>query len=225
MLRLQRLTGMRPGELCAMRPADIDRADNVWKYTPIAHKTEHHARSRVVHLGPRAQAIIAKYLDRHPESHCFSPAQAETARNSKRSDDRITPLWPSHRRRNLSKRKACRSRGPGKSYSTMTYARAIERACTKAYPPPDVLVRCEDESLAEWQKRLGSQGIAELHAWRKGHRFHPHQVRHRAAAEFREKFGLETARALLGHSFAAVSDHYSIAADGKLSSAAAAAIG
>jgi len=46
-------------------------------------------------------------------------------------------------------------------------------------------------------------------------------VRHRAATEFRERVGLESTRALLGHSFAAVSDHYSIGADATLGAAAA----
>ncbi len=36
MVKLQRLTGMRPGELVIMRPQDIDRSthDGVWVYTP-----------------------------------------------------------------------------------------------------------------------------------------------------------------------------------------------
>ena len=34
MVELQMLTGMRPGELCVVRPLDVDRRGKVWLYTP-----------------------------------------------------------------------------------------------------------------------------------------------------------------------------------------------
>ena len=46
MVRLQRVTGARPGEICAMRPCDIDRSKDVWKYVPQEHKTEHYDKQR-----------------------------------------------------------------------------------------------------------------------------------------------------------------------------------
>jgi integrase len=48
MLEVQRLTGMRPGELCGMRPGDIDRAGDVWIFRPGSHKMEHKGRLRAV---------------------------------------------------------------------------------------------------------------------------------------------------------------------------------
>ena len=42
MIQLQRLTGMRPGEVVIMRTADIDTTGSVWHYLPASHKTEHH---------------------------------------------------------------------------------------------------------------------------------------------------------------------------------------
>ena len=39
MVRVQRLTGARPGEACSLRPADIDRTEAVWKWKPPHHKT------------------------------------------------------------------------------------------------------------------------------------------------------------------------------------------
>ena len=53
MIRLQALTGMRPGELFAMRPCDVDRSGPTWLYTPAQHKTQHLGReiwSEVVFL-------------------------------------------------------------------------------------------------------------------------------------------------------------------------------
>ena len=38
--------------------------------------------------------------------------------------------------------------------------------------------------------------------------FHPHQIRHTAATEIRKKFGIELARATLGHSSAVTSEIY-----------------
>ncbi len=35
MIRLQQLTGMRPGEVVLMRPVDIDRNGNVWIYEAL----------------------------------------------------------------------------------------------------------------------------------------------------------------------------------------------
>jgi len=48
MVELQTLPGMRPGEVCILRPMDVDRRGKVWLYTPADHKTAHHGHRRVV---------------------------------------------------------------------------------------------------------------------------------------------------------------------------------
>lgn len=53
----------------------------------------------------------------------------------------------------------------------------------------------------------------------------PYQLRHLVAAEVRERFGLEHARAVLGHSHASMSAHYARGADGKLAGEVAKKIG
>ena len=55
MVRLQRLTGARPTEICTIRPCDIDRSGKVWVYEPAEHKNEHHEKDRLVMIGPRAR--------------------------------------------------------------------------------------------------------------------------------------------------------------------------
>lgn len=60
MIRVQRLTGMRPGEVVALRPAEVDASGPVWVYRPRHHKTAHKGRERVVAIGPRAQAVLAE---------------------------------------------------------------------------------------------------------------------------------------------------------------------
>jgi integrase len=52
MVRFQRLTGCRPGEVCHLRPMDLDRSREVWAFTPASHKTEHHEHSRIIFVGP-----------------------------------------------------------------------------------------------------------------------------------------------------------------------------
>jgi integrase len=62
-LRLQRLTGMRPGEVLEMRPKDIDRSKTPWAYTPASGgKTLHHDKPRRVYLGPQAREMLTPWL-------------------------------------------------------------------------------------------------------------------------------------------------------------------
>ncbi|WP_165228722.1 site-specific integrase [Aquisphaera insulae] len=62
MVRLQLLLACRPGEICTMRPSDIDRREAVWLYRPEHHKTEHRGKERVIPIGPRAQLLLAPIL-------------------------------------------------------------------------------------------------------------------------------------------------------------------
>jgi len=68
MISLQRLCGARPGEVCALRPADIDRTGEIWRYVPAEHKTEHHGKQRTIYIGPKAQEILLPYLLREAET-------------------------------------------------------------------------------------------------------------------------------------------------------------
>lgn len=59
MVRLQLLTGARPGEVCAMRPCDVTiGTDGVWCYRPDRHKTAHHGKERRIYIGPEGQAVL-----------------------------------------------------------------------------------------------------------------------------------------------------------------------
>ena len=54
-----------------MRPSEIDRSTDVWRYWPQSHKMEHKNRQRVILIGPKAQAILLPYLDRSDDKFCF----------------------------------------------------------------------------------------------------------------------------------------------------------
>ena len=96
----------------------------------------------------------------------------------------------------------------GDRCTTCSYRRAIARACDHAFLPPAPLAKREDETDAQWHKRLTKEQKAELGAWRKAHHWHPHQLRHNAATELRKEFGIEAARIILGHHSAAVTEIY-----------------
>jgi integrase len=59
MVRIQRLTGMRPGEVTALRAGDIDRSVDVWAFRPRDHETAHRGKGRTVYtLADRNSPIM-----------------------------------------------------------------------------------------------------------------------------------------------------------------------
>lgn len=87
MVRVQLLTGMRSSEVCLLKPDYIDRTGEIWIYRPDKYKGEHLENyERFVPLGPKAQAILGKYLFREPHSFCFTPTQAEVERGREREN-------------------------------------------------------------------------------------------------------------------------------------------
>jgi integrase len=62
MVQIQRILACRPGELCSLRPCDIDMTRPVWVYTPARHKTEHKSKSRIIPIGPRARLLLTPWL-------------------------------------------------------------------------------------------------------------------------------------------------------------------
>jgi integrase len=129
MVRIQRLTSARPGEVCSMSPGDIDCSGDVWVYRPSEHKTEHFEKDRLIAIGPRAQAILKPYLDRPDQEFCFSPQESEKQRRSKVRENRTTPL--SCGNRVGTNRVAHPRRRASNRYRTASYRRAIHRVCEK----------------------------------------------------------------------------------------------
>lgn len=132
MVQVQLLTGMRPGEVCRLRPADVDTTAAVWVYRPERHKNAHRGKARAVAVGPKAQAILAEFTPADPGGYYFSPRQAVADQLAERSEKRVTKRWPSHMRRNAAKQVKARRRPPGGHYRPHSYAVAIARACDAA---------------------------------------------------------------------------------------------
>jgi integrase len=123
MIRLQTLTAMRPDEVTAMRPCDIDTAGAIWTYTlgdrsqgGLGHKTDHleDGGDKYVCLGPKAQEIIKPFLvGCPPTAFLFSPKRA-AARRYPNGNGGLRPK---------------------PKYNDDTYCRAVKRACQRAGVP------------------------------------------------------------------------------------------
>ncbi len=155
MVRIQRLSVMRPEEVCAIRPCDVDRSRRVWRYVPKSHKMEHKDRQRVIFIGPQAQPILAPYLLLAPDSNCFQPDYGN-----------VTHINPD------------------------SYRAYIHRACEKRFPTPPNATR---EEKLEWRRR---------------HRWNPNQLRHAGATMIRQRYGIEDAQGVCGHSKASTTEIY-----------------
>lgn len=194
MVSLQLLTGARPGEVCRLRPCDITMGtDGVWCYRPERHKTEHHGRERRIFIGPAGQSILRRYMDRDPEACCFTPADSEAERNASRRRERKSKLTPSQKARQP---KQDRARAPRDHFTKDSFARAVQRACERAFGMPAELRRIASnlsvEQIAEQRRRAQE--------WRRLNCWSPNQLRHSRATIIRERYGIEAAQTVLGHS-------------------------
>jgi integrase len=129
MIQLQLVTGMRPGEVCQLRFADLDTSGKVWIYDLKSHKTAHHGKKRLINIGPKGQAILKPFMEVRDGEYVFSPKRAEAARNALKKAGRKSPMTPSQAAREAKKKP---KRTAGDYYRRDSYARAITRACELA---------------------------------------------------------------------------------------------
>jgi integrase len=171
MVRLQILSGARPGEICSMRSCDVDTSGTVWLYRPSDHKTAWRGRERRIFLGPEAQKILREWLRPEPDAYLFQPREAVAERRAAARAARKTPVQPSQQDR----RKPRPRKAPGERYNTTSYRRAIQYAIERA------------------NRDREKNGEPPVPSW------HPHQIRHLAASRLQREFGWDIARAVLGH--------------------------
>ncbi len=191
MIRLQWLTGMRSGEVCRMSMVDLDMTGELWIYKPRLHKTANLGHARIVPLGPQAQAVIRPFLKAVPTAYLFSPAEAEAERRAVVHASRKTPLSCGNRPgTHVQKRPKKRA---GACYSPDSYKGAIDYAIRKAN-----IARAAALGVA----------VADLAGAERVEHWHPHQLRHAAATRIRKQYGLEAARAVLGHKSLAITEVY-----------------
>ena len=172
MVRVHRLTGMRPCELCALRWSLIDTSSEPWVYRvpPEVNKNDWRGelgQPRVVCIGPKARAILLRHKDGGDVP--FSPVQAMAEYVAARHAARVTPVYG--RRKDAPRV----PRVLGERWTTDAYTKTIRAACGKA-------------KITPWGAN---------------------RLRHAFGTEVRRAFGLEAARAVLGHTGAGcVTDVY-----------------
>lgn len=128
MVRIQIATGMRPAEICRMRPCDIDRTGAEWMYRPSKHKTAHKGKTKAVPIVGDAREALIDFLNRDPESYCFSPTESVAWWRAKQRSERKSKVQPSQRDRSKAKPET----QPGECYTPLTYRQVIRRAAKRA---------------------------------------------------------------------------------------------
>jgi integrase len=184
MVQVQRLTGMRPSEICKMRVGDIDRkrGNGLWYYSP-KHKTEKHIGKKPIPLGKPEQELIAPYLEgKKPLEAVFSPRTAMQEWHAERRANRKTKVSPSQQERDRQRAKNPRPRQPHEFYDRNSYRIAILNAIKKGNKTLPV-----DQQIPHW---------------------FPYQIRHAAGTEAETREGLDKAQALLGHTTANTTKRY-----------------
>jgi integrase len=172
------LTGARPSEVLTMRTGDIDRTTDpaCWRYRPRKHKNSHRKQSRVICLGPRAQAVLSPWLKTDPEAYIFQPREAVAAllhfrKKPHRTDHQRAKAAAAkrsaaeaQRRTKTGRTKPASSRNAGEVYDHRRISNAVRRACLK----------------------LG------IEPWT------PYQMRHSMATRVEQAIDFDTARKVLG---------------------------
>jgi integrase len=226
MVELQQLTGMRPGEVCGLTLAQVDRTAEPWVYAPTSHKGTWRGKPRAIPFGPKARALIIYFL----VNGNTPPAGFEG----------IDPNDPKQRATRLAMADAYAAAGRDRDADVLRdVARAVSvvggcvvdpaapvfspareraersarlRAARKSKVQPSQLAR-----RANKPKRVpgvkynpGSYAHAIRVAAEKAGvpHWHPNQVRHSVATDVRRRFGLEAAGAALGHSRMSATEVY-----------------
>lgn len=131
MVQIQRMTGMRPGELCALTPGQIDQrsldvdGQPIWVYKPEHHKTKHLNHVARIVLGPKAQELLRPFMNRPPDQPCFSPREEMEALTRARREQGTTV-------RPKGKLRGFVARSFKDHYTPMSYGKRIAQACIQA---------------------------------------------------------------------------------------------
>lgn len=129
MVKLLRLTGARPSEIMNMKPGEIERGGEIWKYVPTRHKGTWKGNGRSIFLNRDAKDFLAPWLLGCPDNaYIFSPRRSEELRHREQGEQRKTPLYPSHLECNERKRVKRPRLVPADRYNKDALARACKNA-------------------------------------------------------------------------------------------------
>jgi len=181
MFRLIWHTGMRPNEVCSMRPYDLLRDDEeCWLYIPGRnqspvgkHKTMRFEKIKVIPLAKESQKILKSRIWDFNSTDCiFNPQESMQEFLAKKAENRKTPLScgnrPGTNRKNHPMIK------PRNRYDHHSLRKACQRACIRAGVVP----------------------------------FVPYDLRRSMATRARATLGKEAAQVLLGHASVSTTEIY-----------------
>jgi integrase len=226
MVELQGLTGMRPGEVCAMKWGEVDRSGELWVFRPKYHKTAHRGMTRAIPIGPKARTILIEFVrDGYPPPDGFAHLELN---NPDRSDARrvMADAYQEAGRDHDAELLRDVSRpvevvaGCVVDPSAAIFSPAREQAerykrlraarKSKVQPSQKSRKRKSPQRVPSAQyPRLSYTGAIAKACARAGvAHWHPNQLRHARATEVKDRYGLEAAQVLLGHARADVTQVY-----------------
>ena len=186
MVQIQRMTGMRPSELCAMTVGDIDRKrdSELWHYIPKSQKTQQFIGEAPIPLGQPEQKLLKPYLTgKKPSEAVFSPRTAMEEWHAERRKNRKTAVPPSQQERQERQAKNPAERQPGEFYNRNSYRTAVTNAIRKG-------------------NKILSDGETPIPKWS------PYQLRHAQATALEKEGKLDVAQAVLRHTTANTTKRY-----------------
>ena len=154
MVRVHRLTGMRPGELCAMRWSLIDTSVEPWLYRPAQHKNAWRGelgQPRVILIGAKAREILRKHKTGDVP---FSPMLAIQEWLQAKREARTSPFYAC-RDENYTRAKKGAQWKPGEFWTTDGYSKTIADACRRAGIEPFGSNRIRHTFATEVRRKFG----------------------------------------------------------------------
>ncbi len=161
MVRIQAATGMRPSEVCNMRPCDIDMScEDAWIYRPPHHKTACQGIQKAVPIVGDARLALEPFLARDGNSYCFSPREAAQWRLQQRAESRVTPT--KYGNSPGTNKKFNPKRQPGNRDTKDSYRHAIQRAAKQAGVPSWTPYQLRYLAATEVRNALGVESAQAL---------------------------------------------------------------
>lgn len=191
-LEVMFLCGARPSEVLNLKPADIDRAGDVWRAELVKHKTANKGKTRTLHFGPKAQRVLQPYLLRPADAYLFNPAESAKEMIDRHHAARKT--HPSTGNNLGTNRVAKPEVVPGDHYVHTAFRRCVARAIDRI-----------NRDRAEKNVERKAAGETEAPMLRQ---FCPYEARHAGLTNARKNAGPETAQAVGDHARLDMTEHY-----------------
>lgn len=205
MVRVQLLTSMRPGEVCAMHSSHLTYfAPDVWLYRPVTHKMAYRGRDRTIAIGPQAVAILSRYLVSTCPGCGLTDRRYRLAWRSgtcgpcaDRQEDGILTMQPTTPSPDV----PCAIFSPREVRRDWhTELRRLRKSRVQPSQQRSRAKKHPQKPCGEfYTSNTYAQAIRRACKGAGVEPFHPHQLRHTSATRIKEALGWDEARQALGH--------------------------